>query len=76
MLTFVSASIKVGDRVYIANAVAGEPGVVVKLRGDRAHVHWPDLPEIDELTSHKLDSLILDEGFMARSALDYEGAAA
>jgi len=71
-----STAIQVGSRVYLRNAVAGEPSVVVKLRGDRAHVHWPDLPEIDEPTSHKLDSLIVDEGFMARSHVDYESAAA
>lgn len=76
ILQAMSASIQVGDRVYLANAVAGEPGVVVVISGEKAEVHWPDLPELARNTKHRLNTLILDEGFMARSKLDYETAAA
>jgi hypothetical protein len=78
MLTFVDASIKIGigDRVYLKHCVAGEPGVVTKIHGNRAHVIWPDLPEITEPISHSMDNLVVDEGFMARSHVDFETAAA
>lgn len=72
----MDASIKVGDRVYLANAIAGEPGVVVRITGLTGYVTWPDMPEITEPTKHKLDTLVVDEGFVARSNLDFETAAA
>ena len=72
----MDASIKVGDRVYLANAIAGEPGVVVRVSGRTGYVTWPDMPEITEPTKHKLDTLVVDEGFVARSNLDFETAAA
>jgi hypothetical protein len=72
----MDASIEVGDRVYLANAIAGEPGVVVMIKGLTGYVTWPDMPEIAEPTKHKLDTLVVDAGFVARSNLDYETAAA
>jgi hypothetical protein len=68
--------ITIGDRVYLANAIAGEPGVVVRITGLTGYVTWPDMPEITEPTKHKLDTLVVDEGFIARSNLDFETAAA
>jgi hypothetical protein len=64
----MSASINLGDRVYLKIAVAGEPGYVSGFdhRG-RALVDWSaDMPEIGRLTAHDLDTLIIDEGFTVR----------
>lgn len=68
--------IEVGSRVYLRNAIAGEPGVVTKLapRG-RCWVIWPDMPEIGRETFHSADSLVVDEGFTVKQlGLAFEAA--
>lgn len=69
--------IQVGTRVYLAIAVAGEPGCVVAFdRTGKAIVHWPDLG-LDHNTHHSLDSLVVDEAFTVKQyALDFEEMAA
>lgn len=68
MVTQVSATatIRIGSRVYLRNAIVGEPGCVrlIDARGF-AHVEWVDLPEIGRFTRHKLDTLMIDESFIA-----------
>lgn len=75
MVTHVSATntIRIGSRVYLRNAVAGEPGCVRQIdpRGF-AHVEWVDMPEIARLTKHKIETLEIDTGFhVAQLGLDF-----
>jgi len=71
----MDARIEIGARVFLRNAVAGEPGVIVKLYGDRALVEWPDL-NLGRPTKHSIDSLVLAEAYNEAQRIDYEGAAA
>ena len=62
-------TIRVGDRVYLRNAIAGEPGCLVGFdRYGRAEIHWPDMPELGHNTFHAPDTLVLDEGYTAFSS--------
>lgn len=73
------ASINRGARVYLKIAVCGEPGCIMGFdRRGRALVDWSaDMPEINRLTAHDLDSLIVDEAFTVRQlGFDYESLAA
>lgn len=59
----MDAEIQVGRRVYLANCIAGEPGVVREIdRFGKASVEWPDMPEVG-ITHHKIDALVLDQSF-------------
>lgn len=60
----MDARIKVGSRIYLRNAICGEPGMVTRFdaRG-RAVIFWPDMPELARETTHSVDSLVLDEAF-------------
>jgi len=62
---------RLGVRVYLANCIAGEPGVIVGYdRSGKAQVHWPDLyEEMGKDTFHALDTLVRDESFVV-SQLD------
>jgi hypothetical protein len=62
------ASIHVGARVYIKFAVCGDPGCVMSFdKKGRALVDWSsDMPEINRLTAHDPESLIVDEAFTVR----------
>ena len=80
MVTQVSATstIRIGSRVYLRNAVAGEPGCVrlIDARGF-AHVEWVDLPEIGRFTKHQIDTLEIDTGFqVTQLGLDFGEMAA
>lgn len=57
----MSADIKLGSRVYLTIAIAGDPGVIVgwDKRG-KAIVDWYDL---GITTTHPVDRLVLDESF-------------
>ena len=60
--------IKVGDRVYLRNAVSGFPGCVVGWdRNGDAVVYWDDFGE-GRKTAHSVDSLILDQAFVVRKS--------
>ena len=61
----MSASIKVGSRIYLRHCIAGEPGIVVSIDAKgRARIHWPDLyAEMGRDTFHAVDSLVVDESF-------------
>ena len=73
----MSASIIQGSRVYLKNAVAGEPGVVHEIdRKGRAKVEWIDLPELGRWTIHALDTLVIDEAFTIRQLDLFEELAA
>ncbi len=62
----MAASIQAGSRVYLHNAVCGEPGCVCGFsRNGKAQVEWFDLPEMG-VTEHTLDSLVVDETFSVR----------
>ena len=70
------STIRVGDRVYLRYAVAGEPGCVVNLVRGKAEVHWPDMPE-QRNTFHPLDTLELDTAYTVKqSAFDWDEIAA
>ena len=56
-------TIQIGSRVYLRNAIAGEPGCVRRIEGNYAHIEWIDIPEIGRLMKHRLDSLMVDELF-------------
>lgn len=80
MVTHVSATntIRIGSRVYLRNAVAGEPGCVRQI-DDRgfAQVEWIDMPEIGHFTKHRIDTLEIDTGFEVRQlGLDFTELAA
>lgn len=62
----MSASIKLGDRVYMKLAIAGDPGCVIGFDSKgKAVVEWYDL-DLGHPTKHDLDMLVLDEGFTVR----------
>ena len=69
--------IRVGVRVYLIHAVAGEPGVVTSFdsRG-RAMVFWPDMPELARETAHDPSALMVDESFRVTQLGLFEGQAA
>ncbi len=59
-------AIQLGSRVYLRNAICGEPGCVCGFsRNGKAQVEWFDLPEMG-VTEHSLDSLIVDDSFEVR----------
>lgn len=72
------ASIQLGSRVYLRNAICGFPGCVVGWnRKGYALVYWDDLPELGRNTSHAPETLIVDEAFTIRQlGFDYESMAA
>ena len=56
--------IRIGSRVYLRNAIAGEPGMIMRFESrGRAVIYWPDLPELARETTHSIDSLVVDEAF-------------
>ena len=60
-------AIRLGSRVYLKLAIAGDPGIVSGFdRSGRAMIYWPDMPELHRETAHSIDSLIVDETFTAR----------
>lgn len=61
--------IRIGSRVYLRNAIAGDPGCVMSFDHGKAVVEWADMPELGRHTRHALDSLVLDESFIV-SQLD------
>lgn len=73
-----TSPIRIGSRVYLRNAIAGEPGVVMGFeRGGKALVDWTDLPEIGRWTSHVIDTLVVDESFrVTQLGLAFEEQAA
>lgn len=60
-----AASIQIGSRIYLRNAICGEPGCVMGFdRQGRALVDWSaDMPEINRLTAHSTEDLVIDEAF-------------
>lgn len=62
MATF---ALQLGSKVYVRGAVAGEPGVVVRLEDGAAIVEWADLPHGAHLTAHLVDELVPDESFLS-----------
>jgi hypothetical protein len=69
-------TIRVGDRVYLRNCVAGEPGVVVCIVRGKFGVEWPDMSEVGRTFHHAAD-LELDAGFHVHApGLDFEEVAA
>ena len=73
----MSASIKVGSRVYIRIAVCGEPGCVMSFdKNGRALVEWVDLPELGRWTAHDPESLVVDEAFTVEQLGLFEEIAA
>ena len=64
----VTSAIELGSRVYLRNAVAGEPGVVVRIEGGKYFVEWPDL-DMGRPTKHLLEALELDASYHANMAL-------
>ena len=73
----MESNIQLGSRVYLRNAICGEPGCVVRFTPyGKAIVSWPDLSEVGE-TKHDPSALVLDEAFTVRQlSLDYEDVAA
>ena len=60
----MGASIQLGARVYLKNAICGFPGCVVGWdRKGNAIVFWDDL-DLGRNTSHSVDSLVVDEAFV------------
>lgn len=57
-------SLQLGSKVYVREAVAGEPGVIVRLEDGAAIVEWADLPHGAHLTAHLVDELVPDESFL------------
>ena len=67
---------KIGDRVYLKNCIAGEPGCVRAFRGPKAEIEWPDMPEVG-LTKHKIEDLVVAESHtVVQLGLDLKPAAA
>ena len=58
------AELQIGSKVYIRKAIAGEPGVIVRMEDGAAIVEWADLPEGAHLTVHLVDELVPDESFL------------
>lgn len=57
----MAQALKIGDRVYLKIAVAGDPGVIYGFdKSGKAEVEWYDL---SMRTRHDIENLILDEGF-------------
>jgi len=54
--------LQLGSKVYIANAVAGEPGVIRDLRDGRATVEWT---EPAYFSRHAVGELVPDESFLS-----------
>lgn len=72
----MSAEIKIGDRVYLRNAIAGDPGMVQRFERGKFVVAWPDMPEVGE-TRHYPEDLLVDESFAIQNlGLDPRSAAA
>ena len=64
ILTRMVAELQLGSKVYVKEAVAGEPGVIVRLEDGAAIVEWADLPNGAHLTAHLVDELVPDESFL------------
>jgi hypothetical protein len=64
----MAQALQIGARIYLRNCVAGEPGCLVAFdKQGRALVDWSaDMPEINRLTAHDLNTLIVDEAFCVR----------
>lgn len=72
----MSTPSKIGDRVYLKNCIAGEPGCILAFRSARAEVEWPDMPEVG-VTKHKVEDLVMAESHtVAQLGLDLKPAAA
>jgi hypothetical protein len=73
----MDASIKLGSRIYLRNAICGEPGCVVGWdKKGYAEVFWPDLySDMKRHTFHHPDTLIIDEAFTIRQLDLFEIAA-
>ncbi len=71
-----NVTIRLGSRVYLRNAIAGDPGCVTGFtRSGKALVEWYDL-DIGRPTEHALSSLVIDEGFRVEQlGLEFERAA-
>lgn len=69
--------IRVGSRVYLALAIAGDPGCVIGFdRRGWAIVEWPDVPEFG-CRPFDPAHLVIDEAFQVRQlGLDFEEVAA
>ena len=73
-----TSTIRIGSRVYLRNAIAGEPGCVrsIDSRGF-AHVEWVDMPELGRFTKHRIDTLEIDSAFVVKQlGLDFGELAA
>ena len=74
-----SSKIRLGSRVYLRTAIAGDPGCVVGFtRSGKALVDWSlDMPEIDHPTEHDPINLIVDEAFQIKQlGFEFEEIAA
>jgi hypothetical protein len=70
----MTASIKLGSRTYLRNAIVGEPGCVCGFtRNGKVQVEWFDMPEIG-VTEHSPDTLVVDETFAVRQLHLFEFA--
>lgn len=57
-------SLQLGSKVYVREAVAGEPGVIVCLQSESALVEWSDLPSGAAVSVHPIGELVPDESFL------------
>ena len=74
----MAITVKLGSRVYMRNAVCGEPGIVKGFdRFGRAMVDWIDIPELGRLTAHDLETLIVDQQFKCKQfCIEFDRVAA
>lgn len=56
--------LQIGSKVFVREAVAGEPGVIVHLQGEYALVEWADMPDGAHVSVHLVDDLVPDESFL------------
>ena len=71
LINVMGATLQLGSRVYLKNAVAGEPGVVCSFEHGKAVIEWPDMLEAGR-TKHDPESLVVDEAFKVEQlSLDY-----
>lgn len=64
ILTQMVAELQIGSKVYIREAVGGEPGVIVHLQGESALVEWADMPDGAHISVHPVGELVPDESFL------------
>lgn len=62
MATF---ALQLGSKVYVKEAVAGDPGVIVRMEDGAAIVEWADLAHGAHLTAHPVAELVPDESFLS-----------